>query len=77
VIALALSVFLYKIEDIQPAFSELLRPVYLVILGVALLVTWKWFRSRAGGSQHDRRHGDRRNTDRRDDTGAEDEESFP
>jgi type VI protein secretion system component VasK len=66
VIAIVLAAALYEIQNIQPAFSELLRPVYLLILLVALLVTWKWFRTRASGRQHDRRHGDRRHSDRRD-----------
>ncbi len=38
---------LYKIEDIQPALSELIRPVYVIVLALALLLTWKWFRARA------------------------------
>lgn len=63
--ALALSALLYKIDDIQPALSELFRPVYYIIAAIALLLTWKWFRERAGGRKHDRRHGDRRQEDRR------------
>jgi len=59
---------LYRIEDIQPALSDLIRPVYVVLLGLALLVTWKWFRARASGKQHDRRHGDRRHADRREES---------
>lgn len=65
-IAIVLAAGLYTTENIQPAFSDLLRPVYAIILGVALLVTWKWFRARTGGRQHDRRHGERRTSDRRD-----------
>jgi len=69
--AFAVAAILYKIDDIQPALSDLFRPVYFVIAGLALLLTWKWFRGRAGGERHDRRHGDRRHADRRDedDTG--------
>lgn len=67
VIAIVLAAALFEIERVQPALSDLLRPVYVVIVGVALLVTWKWFRAREGGPQHDRRHGDRRRSDRRDD----------
>ena len=59
---------LYRIEDIQPALSDLIRPVYVVLLGLALLVTWEWFRARASGKQHDRRHGDRRHADRREES---------
>jgi hypothetical protein len=65
-VALGLAAFLYKIEDIQPALSELLRPLYVIEFGVAALLTWKWFRARAAGKQHDRRLGDRRRLDRRD-----------
>lgn len=65
VVALVLLGGLHKIEDIQPALSALFKPVYFVVLAAALLVTWRWFRSRAGGKQHDRRHSDRRESDRR------------
>lgn len=67
VVALVLMAGIYKIESIQPALSEILRPVYVVIIAVTLLVTWRWFRTRSGGKQHERRHGDRRQSDRRDD----------
>jgi len=66
-IAVAIAGTMYKVDDMQPALSELLRPVYLIVLGVALLITWKWFGARAGGKKRDRRHGDRRHADRRDD----------
>lgn len=65
-IALGLIAMVYKIGDVQPALVELLRPVYAIVLAVALLVTWKWFRTRTGGTRQDRRHADRRRTDRRD-----------
>lgn len=65
--AFIVAAILYKIEDIQPALSDLIRPLYVILIALALLVTWKWFRARAIGEQHDRRHGDRRHTDRRDD----------
>lgn len=66
IVALVLTAAIHEIDNVQPAFAELLRPVYFLILVVALLVTWKWFRSRDGGKAHDRRHGDRRHADRRD-----------
>lgn len=66
VIALGLAALLYKIADIQPALSELFSPLYIIILGVAAALTWKWFRARAAGRSQDRRHGDRRRLDRRD-----------
>lgn len=67
VFALVVAGVLYKIEDIQPALSELIRPLYIILAVLVLLLTWKWFRSREPGVRHDRRHGDRRHMDRRDD----------
>ncbi len=69
-VALALAAGLYKIDDIQPALSDLFRPVYFIIAAIALLLTWKWFRERAGGKRHDRRRRDRRHADRRDEDDA-------
>jgi hypothetical protein len=66
-VALGLAALMYRIENSQPAFSELFRPVYAVIFGVALIVTWKWFRARTGEARTDRRQRDRRRSDRRDD----------
>ena len=68
-IALGLAAGMYKVQDVQPGLTELLRPVYVVVFAVALLTTWKWFRARADGKKHDRRHADRRHSDRRDDDG--------
>lgn len=65
VVALVLIGGLYKIENIQPALSALFKPVYFVVFAVAVLVTWRWFRTRAGGTLHERRHSDRRHSDRR------------
>jgi hypothetical protein len=70
-LALIAIAILYKIEDVQPALSDLIRPVYVIVLGLALLVTWKWFRARAVGTEHDRRRGDRRHKDRREDDSAD------
>ncbi len=69
--ALIVAAILYRIEDIQPALSDLIRPVYVILLALAVLVTWKWFRARAIGTQHDRRQADRRHTDRREDSDAD------
>lgn len=66
VIALGLLAATYKLQDVQPGLTELLRPVYVVVLAIALIFTWKWFRARARGKINDRRHADRRRTDRRD-----------
>lgn len=65
-VALGLAAVMYKIQDVQPGFTELLRPVYLIVFAAALFITWKWFRARTGGKKHDRRHTDRRRSDRRD-----------
>ena len=65
-IALSLIAILYKIQLVQPGLTELFEPVFAVIFLVALGLTWRWFRGRAGGRKQDRRHGDRRSTDRRD-----------
>ncbi|MEO6866357.1 MAG: hypothetical protein ABI229_12960 [Gemmatimonadaceae bacterium] len=65
-IALGLIAGMYKVQDMQPGLTELLRPVYPIVLAVALLLTWRWFRARTGGKKHDRRHTDRRRSDRRD-----------
>ena len=70
-LALIVAAVLYRIEDIQPALSDLIRPVYVILLALALLITWKWFRARAGGKQNDRRQGDRRHADRREDSNAD------
>lgn len=66
-IALGLATILYKVQDVQPGLTELLRPVYVVVIAAALVITWKWFRARTGGKKHDRRRSDRRHSDRRDD----------
>ena len=70
-LVLIVAAMLYKIEDIQPALSDLVRPLYVIVLALALLVTWKWFRARAIGARHDRRHADRRHMDRREDNDAD------
>jgi len=67
VVALGLAALMYQVENSQPAYTELLRPVYVIVFGVALIITWKWFRARTGGARTDRRQRDRRRSDRRDD----------
>jgi hypothetical protein len=59
---LALAGLIYWFELSAPAFRELLRPFYWIILAVALFMSWRWFRSR---SRKERRGGDRRRSDRR------------
>jgi len=60
--SLLLILLIHWFEISAPAFHFLLMPFYWIIFGVALVLTWRWLRSR---SHHDRRSGDRRRTDRR------------
>ncbi len=62
-VSLLFIALIYWLEVSAPALHELLLPFYWIILGVAVIATWRWFRSR---SKKDRRIGDRRRSDRRD-----------
>ena len=62
-VSLLLIALIYWLEISAPALHELLLPFYWIILGVALVLTWRWLRAR---SKKDRRLGDRRRSDRRD-----------
>ena len=53
---------IYWLEISAPALHELLLPFYWIIFVAALILTWRWLRSR---STKDRRAGDRRRADRR------------
>lgn len=64
VILLAIGGGLYAAESAQPALSDLLLPLYVILALSGAMATWRWFRARAGG--RDRRHRDRRHSDRRD-----------
>ena len=64
-IALSLVAILYKVQDVQPGLTELFEPVFVVIPGIAAVLTWRWFRGRARGRSGDRRRSDRRSADRR------------
>ncbi|HEY4130734.1 MAG TPA: hypothetical protein VGM50_08950 [Gemmatimonadaceae bacterium] len=57
VITLVVEVGLYIVGILGPALRGLTRPVYLLVLIVALITIWHALRRRPG---HDRRHGDRR-----------------
>ena len=61
-ISVVLIALIYWLEISAPALHELLLPFYWIILGVALVLTWRWLRAR---SKKDRRMGDRRRVDRR------------
>lgn len=62
-VSLLFIVLIYWLEISAPALHELLLPFYWIILGVAVVATWRWLRAR---SKKDRRAGDRRRSDRRD-----------
>lgn len=62
-VVLAIAAGLYKMQSDQPALSELLVPIFVILGLSAIAATWKWFRTRARGS--DRRNQDRRHADRR------------
>lgn len=64
IILLAITAGLYGMESAQPALSELVVPLYVILALSGAFATWRWFRARARGT--DRRRGDRRHTDRRD-----------
>jgi membrane protein implicated in regulation of membrane protease activity len=61
-LSLLLIGLIFWLEVSAPAFHELVRPFYWIILFVALFLSWRWFRAR---SQKDRRGKDRRHADRR------------
>lgn len=63
-VLLAIAAGLYKMESSQPAYSEIVRPLYVIIALSGIFATSKWFRERARDS--DRRQQDRRHADRRD-----------
>jgi hypothetical protein len=62
-VSLLFIALIYWLEISAPALHELLLPFYWIILGVAVVATWRWLRAR---SKKDRRTGDRRRSDRRD-----------
>lgn len=63
IVAAVLVGLIYWFERAMPAFDDVVKPIYGVIVGLAAIFTWRWIRTRGKG---DRRHyGDRRRTDRR------------
>lgn len=48
---------LYLLADFGPAFAHLVRPVYWVVLGVALVTVWHALRRRGERRHRDRRKG--------------------
>lgn len=60
--ALALIALIMWFETAAPAFHEILKPFYWIILAAAFFLTYRWLRAR---SNKDRRGGDRRRVDRR------------
>ena len=67
-ITLVTVLLIHWFELKAPAFHELLIPFYWVTIGLTLIFTWRWQRSR---TFHDRRTLERRSTDRRDRDSAE------
>jgi hypothetical protein len=65
VTALTLIALIMWFENAAPAFHEILKPFYWIILGAAFFLSWRWLRSR---SNKDRRGRDRRRVDRRGET---------
>jgi hypothetical protein len=69
-IALITLVLIYWFELKAPAFHELLIPFYWITIGLTLVFTWRWQRSR---TFRDRRTTERRSTGRRDADASEDQ----
>ena len=58
------AVILYWIDTSQPAFHEILVPIYGVVLVIVGIPTWQWLRGRhANRRDHERRKDDLRDTD--------------
>ncbi|MDQ6717959.1 MAG: hypothetical protein M3Z17_06390 [Gemmatimonadota bacterium] len=64
IVTVASLALLHFFEASAPAFHELLIPFYWIIIAVAVVLTWRWLRSR---SSTDRRRKDRRRSSRRED----------
>jgi hypothetical protein len=56
------AVILFWIDRAQPAFHDILLPIYGVVLVIVGIPTWHWIRARQGN----RRGRERRKEDRRD-----------
>ena len=59
----------YVFESLMPVFHDLVRPVYWIMLGIAIVLSLRWFRGR--GTR--RREADRRLAERRGETSDEGE----
>jgi hypothetical protein len=54
--AMLLTGAMYWLQTVMPAFTEMVRPLYVVLGLILIVTTWKWFRARA--NNYDRRHTD-------------------
>ena len=63
IIAVVAAALVYWFETVMPAFHEVLLPIYVIIVTLAVFFSWRWIRRRSKGGE--RRHDDRRHTDRR------------
>ena len=62
-VSIVLAGLIFWFEFTAPVFHDLVKPIYWIVLAVAIFLTWRWLRAR---SRKDRRGGDRRRADRRD-----------
>ena len=60
--AIIIAGLIYWFERTNPAFDEVVAPLYAVTALLLAAFTWRWIRTRG---KADRRHLDRRRTDRR------------
>ena len=63
IVAGVLAALVYWFERAMPAFDEVVKPVYGLIVALAAVFTWRWIRTR--GKDDRRNPRDRRRTDRR------------
>ncbi|HUQ19050.1 MAG TPA: hypothetical protein VM099_05505 [Gemmatimonadaceae bacterium] len=63
IVAAVLVGLIYWFERAMPAFDVVVKPVYALIVLLAIIFTARWVRTRGKGNR--RNHPDRRRTDRR------------
>lgn len=61
-VVITIAAGLHWMDESQPALHEMVQPLYVILLALMLVTTWRWFRVRG---RTDRRRHDRRRTDRR------------
>jgi hypothetical protein len=65
-VAAVLVGLIYWFERAMPAFDVVVKPVYALVILLAIVFTVRWIRTRGKGDRRD--HRDRRRTDRRNTT---------